>query len=56
MQKKQAPQFLQKLIAINAKAGENVKFSAEFDGQPEPAVQWSFNGRQLTGGRDHKAS
>uniref|UniRef100_A0AC34RNM7 Ig-like domain-containing protein n=1 Tax=Panagrolaimus sp. JU765 TaxID=591449 RepID=A0AC34RNM7_9BILA len=51
-----APQFLQKLNAINAKQGENVKFVAEIDGDPQPTVSWSFNGRQLFGGRDHKIS
>lgn len=56
VQQKRAPQFLQKLISINAKAGENVKFTAEFDSQPDPTITWSFNGRQLSGGRDHKVS
>jgi len=51
-----APQFLQKLTSINARQGENVKLVADIDGDPEPTVQWQFNGRQLYGGRDHKIS
>uniref|UniRef100_A0A7E4ZS77 Immunoglobulin I-set domain protein n=1 Tax=Panagrellus redivivus TaxID=6233 RepID=A0A7E4ZS77_PANRE len=51
-----APQFLQKLSAINARAGENVKFVADIDGSPLPTVTWQFNGRPLTNGRDHKIS
>ena len=56
VQQKVAPQFLQKLISINAKAGENVKFTAEFDGQPEPTITWSFNGKQLSASKFHKVS
>ena len=52
--KSKSPQFLQKLSAINARAGENVKFVAEIDGDPQPTVSWQFNGRQLYGGRDQK--
>jgi titin len=55
-EKSKSPQFLQKLNAINARNGENVKFVAEIDGDPQPAVSWQFNGRQLYGGRDHKIS
>jgi hypothetical protein len=50
-----APQFLQKLISINARQGENVKFVADYDGTPPPAIQWTCNGRVLSGGRDQKA-
>jgi hypothetical protein len=49
-----APQFLQKLIPINARQGENVKFVADYDGTPPPAIQWTCNGRVLSGGRDQK--
>uniref|UniRef100_A0A914Q845 Ig-like domain-containing protein n=1 Tax=Panagrolaimus davidi TaxID=227884 RepID=A0A914Q845_9BILA len=51
-----SPQFLQKLNAINARPGENVKFVAEIDGDPQPTITWKFNGRNLMGGRDHKIS
>lgn len=42
-----APQILQKLAAINAKTGENVKFVLQFDGQAE--LIWLFNGKPLSG-------
>lgn len=49
-----APQFLQKLTSINARAGENVKFVSEFDAEPLPDISWNFNGKPLTG--PHKVS
>lgn len=42
-----APQILQKLSAINARAGENVKFVLQFDGEAQ--ITWTFNGKPLTG-------
>ncbi|CAD5224125.1 unnamed protein product [Bursaphelenchus okinawaensis] len=49
-----APQFVQKLTSINARAGENVKLVAVIDGQPLPNITWNFNGKALTGA--HKAT
>lgn len=42
-----APQILQKLSAINARTGENVKFVLQFDGEAQ--INWLFNGKPLTG-------
>jgi hypothetical protein len=47
-----APQILQKLSAINARAGENVKFVLQYDGQAE--ISWTFNGKPI--GPEQKAS
>ena len=37
---------LQKLPNINARAGENVKFSVQFDGEPE-IIEWTKNGAAI---------
>ncbi|KAI6230227.1 Hemicentin-1 [Aphelenchoides fujianensis] len=51
-----APQILQKLTGINARTGENVKFVLQFDGTPAPEISWTFNGKPLTDGKEHKIS
>ncbi|KAL3105626.1 hypothetical protein niasHT_021729 [Heterodera trifolii] len=48
-----APEFVTKLNSINARQGENVKFSAEIDGNPTPTVQWLVNGKQISAGGFH---
>uniref|UniRef100_A0A914H0K8 Ig-like domain-containing protein n=1 Tax=Globodera rostochiensis TaxID=31243 RepID=A0A914H0K8_GLORO len=48
-----APEFVTKLNSINARQGENIKFSVEIDGNPAPTVQWLVNGKQISAGGFH---
>ena len=49
-----APEFLSPLENISAEAGESVSFTVEVLGQPNPTVQWYYNGRVLRSGRGYQ--
>ncbi|CAB3397921.1 unnamed protein product [Caenorhabditis bovis] len=51
-----APHFVAKLTDISARQGHTVKFTAEVDGNPEPTVQWQFNGKPIAASKDIKIS
>ncbi|KAI6186495.1 hypothetical protein M3Y98_00138800 [Aphelenchoides besseyi] len=47
--------IIEKLRAINGRAGENIKFVLQFDGDPVETT-WTFNGKPLPDGKEYKTS
>lgn len=49
-----APMVLQRLPNINARSGENVKFSVVFDGEPQQIEWTTSNGKPIVDGDRYK--